>query len=288
LIEEVDGTSRGRRRYVLRERMPQLDIQGVSPVLTDADRTSLALWLAAEVEGDGVPTSSVTTVLNAVQALRPTGRLYPTATRLQNLAGAKPPRAENRKPQGERWVRWTPVGERPDDEVIQRYLAEAAQALSANAARNVGRTTKSGVVVDLVSLAIKRTSRSWPGGTPVRISDIQAAGATEAGAPLIEALLAGGGTVTEALGNAARPWIAGAARSRLLVQRSSDPMTGSTYYDVPSLPGHETRVRYLDWVALKNAGRGSELDKLVEESRAARELLRSPAVSSPNSDRVLP
>lgn len=280
LIAEVEPSGlegqRGPRRFVLLDRQRQLELVSVAPAMEDKDRTLIALWLAFEVNEGPVATKDVTAVLAGVPALRPTGPEYPTATRLGNLAAATPSRASRSWIEGERWVRWTPRGTLPELPEMDLWRTQARAALAADATRSTGRATRSGVVVDLIALAVQRARRSWPTGRPVTMKEIRAAAATLEGAGLQEAILAKDQTLPAAVSEAARQRVGGSSRKQIIVTRVTEPIAGSTFYDVPGLPGHETRARYVDWLTLRRAGSDAELDRMAEEIGHGTRLLSTP------------
>lgn len=268
------GTYGGRKKYALRTREHELAVAAPAVgELDDLERVQLAAWVAFRVaSSEPIPTNEITRVLQSVEPLSLT-KPTQTYSLLQALAVRTPAVVEKVTVQGERWVRWRPLGPPPEHEDLDTWVEGYAHA-AAEGINKTGKATLNEVGRELVCLAV-RSSRSstYPHGHSVRPHDVRAvADQNERAKLLAQSLRRRSRGIAAVITDAARETIGGVARVDIRIARIVAPLSATVYYDVPDEPGFDQRVRAVALQDLRNVLKGGVLERIEEEVRMAEDL----------------
>jgi hypothetical protein len=265
----LDGAARTERYYVLTERLHEYE--GRHRVLDDLEKAHFALWVAVTVAGqDRVPTSAVTRVMQTIEALAPDKEAQ-TSLRLTALASRCAPLARKHRVDGERWVRWKPVGDGPPAHDDFDHWVDEFRAKTAGKPRYVaGPATLGGAAVELIQIAIDLSrTRNQPMGAPPTVKELRAAAGRDPRAREIFDRIERASSLGRVLGDITKARVVGRARVATLATKTTCQVTGRVYYDVPDLPGSEVRSLYIRAVALRKQTSSEEMRALDRERSAA-------------------
>lgn len=235
--------ARSKHTFVLTSRVAEYEAGQGSLELDDVERVRLALWVAFLICGTPVPTNAVTQVLKNILPLALEAN-HQTSVFLQALAERAEPLAGKIKVPGQRWVQWEPLGSEPEMDELDRWVREARPILEKQSTlTRAGHATKNDVAREIVEIAVRaHKSSSWPAGRSVTITDIRATTHEDKRAAyLYQHLKRIGGSLGAVLGDVCKVSIDGRARVDQYVTKIPNPWTRATYYDVPGLPGYESR-----------------------------------------------
>lgn len=267
---------RGRKKYVLRSRLIELGTDSEATNLHDIDdleRAHLALWIAFLSGGSQpVHTLQITSILHEIDALaldRPTQ----THSLLQALASRTPQVVEKISSPGERWARWSPIGEAPHHDHFDEWLATFHERC-ADGRLPTGKATLNEVGRDLLRLTIRASKSSrYAHGRCARLDDVRACAGenAEAGA-LAASIRRRKRSIAEVIIDAARGVIGGTARVDVRIARVLGPLSNNVFYDIPDEPGFEQRVAVIALQDVRTALSDGTLEAIEEDMREARAL----------------
>ncbi len=283
VIIRVDGTEpgpvpkRAHREWALRENLHILESKKLAlRPNSDAERAVLAVNVAAQaLDSSDVPTREVTRVLQTIVDLG-LEHDQQTSTVLHTLSGRKDPPVRKIRIEGERWVRWRPVGtvEHPRfGEWVRTYRGCLREAGSS---AEVGHAAYSEVARELVLIAINTSTHHWyPHGKPPPMRELEERAKKDTrGKELVHALARRKIELVELLGDATKATAAGRARVNQRVVRIHGPLSGRVYYDVPGSHGFQGRTELPRFWDLQEAAKPYELEAILEEAQAAQDLRR--------------
>lgn len=270
----AQGSAKSPHFYVLTSRIDEY--WGTPPSLDPAERAWAALWVASTVAGGAaVPTAGVTAVMRHIGDLG-SGSDRQTSLLLKPLAARRKPLARYHAPSGgERWGRWSPVGDPPTCPQLPDWIAAMAPLSERCTTTSVGHATLGEAIRELVEIAIARTRSPqwWPAGRSVQVTDLYAVAKENVRArELIEVITAGERPLGEVIGDACKARIAGAPRRKLRVVRVGRPVGAQAYYDVPDAEGFARRRLIVQYEQLKREVTASRLRAIATETTSAWEL----------------
>lgn len=316
LIEEVgrrdfgqqveSGGYRGRKRYVLRSRLVEIPEAGADTIadLDNPERVRMALWVAFLcADSQPVATTAVTRVLKEIEPLTleksthrirqpgvaedafcEPGQPKPVQTHavLQALQARTPPAVERLRVEGERWVRWRPLGRVPVHDQFGDWLTDYRRSASGDASM-AGKSTLNEVGRELIRLTIRaRKSTTYPYGQSARLPDVREfAGSTEQGKQLAASIRRRSRSIAAVITDAARGVLAGMDRVAIRIARLRAPLSNRVYYDIPDEPGFEHRVRTIALHDLRHALRDGILQRIEDDMREATALPAEYAAAGP-------
>ena len=289
--ENGSAPARSKHTFVLTSRLAEFEAGHASLELDDVERVRLALWVAFQVCAQPVPTRAVTQVVRNILPLAVAANRQ-TSLFLQTLADRGQPLAEKLTVPGQRWVQWKPLGKEPELDVLQEWIREARPVLDTRATlTQAGCATRNELVREIVEIAVKaHSSPSWPAGRSVTLKDIRAAIHENARATYLhEHLKRIGGALGAVLGDMSKDDIVGRARVNQRVIKVPNPLGSSTYYDVPGLPGFESRRLVVAMRALASMLSAAALHELNVEYAEALALDKAddPALAAISTARLL-
>lgn len=273
----ASAPKRSKHTFVLTNRLAEYEAGHAVLELDDVERVRLALWVAFLVLEGPVQTRAVTRVLRNVLPLAlEEGRQ--TSLYLGMLADRKDPLAEKIAVPGQRWNQWKPLGNKPEHPDMDRWVREATAFLSGSKSlADAGHATKNEMVRELIEIAVKAHSSSrWPAGRSVTIKDIRAViHENERAAFLYDQLKRTSGDLGPVLGDVTRTTVDGRERVDQRVIKVPNPWSEATYYDVPGLPGFETRELVVAMRGLSSLLSATALHELNMEYAEASDLQNS-------------
>jgi hypothetical protein len=258
-------------RYVLKERMREYEAG--ARTLDDPGRTYVALWIAYYILERPVRTADVATVMARIPELLPeSGR--DASSLLQAIEARSAPLAQGVRLAGHRSKHWRPSGPTPDHPKLDDWLREATLLdIPAPSGSQLGASVRNEMVEALVRRAVKWKSRNWPGGRPIRASEIKRFVQTDEDAKRLYDAIVRSTSFGAALGEASRQSLSGSPRKSVLVERLTDPVLMETYYDIPDERGRDLRRTYILYQSTRQLASKDAFQELREEVRAAASIL---------------
>lgn len=264
VIREDRRTKGSDRRYVLKSRLHEYEAGARS--LDDTARTYIALWIATEILQDAVRCADVGTVMANIPELLPAGG-RDVSSRLSNLANLSDPLARVVGSAGPQQRLWEPLGPAPSHPKVHEWLDEAeALASSVGERRTLSDPVRNLMVEALVRSAVESKRRSWPGGHPVKASEIERLALSEPETERILGAVTRDGTgLGTALWEASRTLLSGTPRRTPLIERVSDPELQGVYYDIPDAKNRGIRRAFLQYKVAQDLASKDNLGLLEEE-----------------------
>lgn len=273
------ASARAQHLYILTERLAAHN--ATPPDIPKAVRAYVALWVACRAAGaEWVDTNAVTRVCRTIDELTVDDRL-PMNTRLTALERRGTPLVERERQAGtaragaRRWQRWRPLGVFPNVAGFDDWVA-LVQELETDRppATRVGHVTLNDLLGELIEITLDRsTSRAWPHGHSIQLTDLRAACAENPRAAALKGLLEQRGTTLgRVLGDTTKKRIAGRARVDRRIVKVGVVDGEQTYYDMPDRTGFEARSLIVPYKQLIAAINERVVDHLKAEQQGAARL----------------